>query len=66
MSLCHECIFSTEDDCNPNNCVCLCTELFEGKPNEHHLHILHANHSCIQGRVEVVKPQEAKNGKEES
>lgn len=45
---CHECTFSSEDDCNPNNFVCGCQELFEGKPNEHYLHILHADHNCIQ------------------
>jgi len=45
---CHECIFSSEDDCNPNNFVCECTELFKGKPNEHYMHVLHANHNCMQ------------------
>lgn len=45
---CHDCAFSTEDECNPNNSVCKCTELLDGKPNEHYLHVLHANHNCIQ------------------
>ncbi len=46
---CHDCIFSTEDDCNPNNFVCGCIRLdSEDKPNEHYLHVLHANHTCIQ------------------
>lgn len=57
---CHECIYSTEDDCNPNNYACLCTELFEGKPNEHYLNILHANHTCMQSSKNPPKPQEPK------
>ena len=48
---CHECIYGREDDCNPNNFVCHCQrpdidEDDNQKPNEHYLHILHANHSC--------------------
>lgn len=46
---CHDCKHGSEDDCNPNNYVCECTELLDGiVPNEHYLHILHANHNCIQ------------------
>ena len=57
---CHDCIYSTEDDCNPNNYVCLCTGLFDDRPNEHYLHILHANHNCIQDRTSSPKSQENK------
>ena len=54
---CHECIFGTEDDCNPNNYVCECTDLLDGKPNEHYLHILHANHLCIQYEYKMANSE---------
>ncbi len=55
---CHECIYSAEDDCNPNNYICHCMELFESKPNEHFLHILQANHSCMQSTTKQIIPEE--------
>ena len=59
---CHECEFSVEDDCNPNNIVCKCTELLDGKPNEHYLHILHANHNCIQYKYVRAERAQDYNG----
>jgi len=45
---CHNCDWSMEPHHDSNNFVCMCNELFEGAPNEHYLHVLHGDHSCIQ------------------
>lgn len=45
---CEECIYGERLE-NSNNFVCKCTKLdWEEKPNEHYLHILHAEHTCLQ------------------
>ena len=47
---CYDCIYSEGDDCNPNNFVCRCQRVdYEDNPNPHYLHILHADHTCLQG-----------------
>lgn len=51
---CHNCKYGSEDDINPNACVCMCTELFEGKPNEHYLHLMHVNHTCMQDDAKTL------------
>jgi len=52
---CHECKFSIEDDCNPNNFVCHCKDA-----RAHYLHILHANHSCI--KYKFIRADKKTNG----
>lgn len=55
---CHNCSWGVEDDCNPNNFVCQCNELFHSQPNEHYLHVLHADHTCMQSELQNVEKNE--------